>query len=68
MDLFTLGRFGSIKTNFGAIAMLEWFIWISLNAAIQNMVLHGSSGVAQCSLVHVLDPPSPCSRSVCSVK
>ncbi len=36
--VFTLGRFGSINTNSGAIALLMWFIWISVNTAIQTLV------------------------------
>jgi len=30
--------FGSIKTISGAIALLVWFIWISVNGTIQTLV------------------------------
>lgn len=30
--------FGSVKINSGAVALLEQFIWISVNAAIQTLV------------------------------
>ncbi len=35
--MFTLGRFGSIKINSGAIALLVWFIYINANADILQL-------------------------------
>lgn len=32
--VFTLGRFGEIKTNAGVISLIVWFILISVNVAI----------------------------------
>ena len=36
--VFTLGRFVSIKIDSGAIALLETFIWTSVNAVIRTLV------------------------------
>ncbi len=30
--------FGSIKMNSGAIALLVWFVWVNVNAAIRTLV------------------------------
>lgn len=39
MDVCTLGRFGLIKAYSGAVALLDWLIWATADAAIPTFVL-----------------------------
>lgn len=39
MNVLTFGRFGLIKAYSGAVALLEWLIWATADAAIPTFVL-----------------------------
>ncbi len=49
--VFPLGRFDSIETNSGAIALLVRFIWVSVNTGVQILVRFDWGYVYTCSSV-----------------